>query len=375
MEALGILAGGVAHDLNNVLVSIVGYPELLLRQIPQESPLTKPLLIMQKSGEKAAAIVWDLLTLTRRGVVSLEPLNLNHIVTEYLESPPCERLRFYHPKAEIETKLEANLPNILGSPIHLSKTVMNLVSNAAEAMSDEGKILITTAAWYVDRRIGSYEDIREGDYVTLSVSDTGMGIPSEDMKRIFEPFYTKKVMGRSGTGLGMAVVWGAVKDHKGYIDMQSKKGKGTTFTLYFPITRKKPKTEAYPLSASDYEGKGESILIVDDREEQREIASMMLNKLGYRVTSVSGGQEAVEYIRNNPVDLVILDMIMDPGIDGFETYRRILDFHPQQKALLLSGFSETERVKETQRLGAGGYVKKPYSMEKIGQAVRAELDK
>jgi CheY-like chemotaxis protein len=332
-------------------------------------------LTIQKSGEKAAAIVWDLLPLTRRGVLSLEVLNLNRIVTEYLESPQCERLRFYHPRVEIETNLEANLPNILGSPVHLCKTVMNLVSNAAEAMPEGGRTLVSTAIWYVAKRIRSYENIREGDYVTLSVSDTGEGISSEDMKRIFEPFYSKKVMGRSGTGLGMAVVWGAVKDHKGYIDLQSVRGKGTTFTLYFPITKRKAKTDVWSLSPRDYEGKGESILVVDDIEEQREIASMMLNELGYCATSVSSGREAVEYVRNNPVDLVILDMIMDPGIDGLETYRRILQLYPQQKAILVSGFSETERVKEAQQLGAGAYVRKPYVLEKIGVAIRAELDK
>jgi CheY-like chemotaxis protein len=242
-------------------------------------------------------------------------------------------------------------------------------------MPGAGEISISTGNRYIDSPIGGYDDVEEGDYVTLTVSDAGVGISSADMERIFEPFYTKKAMGRSGTGLGMAVVWGAVKDHKGYIDVQSSQGKGTTFTLYFPVTRKELAKDKSGLSIEDYRSKGESILVVDDVEEQREIASSMLKKLGYSVTSVSSGEEAVNYLKDNSADLLVLDMIMDPGVDGYETYKRILEFHPGQKALIVSGFSETERVKEAQRLGAGAYVKKPYLLEKIGIAVRDELER
>jgi CheY-like chemotaxis protein len=195
------------------------------------------------------------------------------------------------------------------------------------------------------------------------------------MERIFEPFYTKKVMGRSGTGLGMSVVWGTVKDHGGYIDVQSTKEKGTIFTLYFPITRKELAKDKSRISIEGYKGKGESILVVDDVQEQREIASQILKKLSYSVTSVSSGEEAVDYLKDNSADLLLLDMIMDPGIDGLETYKRIIEFHPEQKALIASGFSESDRVKETQRLGAGAYLKKPFLLEKIGLAVRGELER
>ncbi len=161
-----------------------------------------------------------------------------------------------------------------------------------------------------------------GDYVILTVSDTGRGIAAADLGKIFEPFYTKKVMGRSGTGLGLAVVWGTVKDHNGYIDVRSEEGKGSTFTLYFPVTREALSKAQEAVSPEMYRGKGESILVVDDVKEQRELATSMLTGLGYQVTSVSGGKEAVEYVRNNKVDLIVLDMIMDPGIDGLETYRK-----------------------------------------------------
>ena len=161
--------------------------------------------------------------------------------------------------------------------------------------------------------------------------------------------------------------------NKGYIDVRGTEGKGTTFILYFPVTREEIAEREEALPAEAYGGKGESILVVDDVEEQREIASGMLKKLGYAVTSVSSGEEAVDYLKNDSVDLIVLDMIMDPGIDGLETYKRILKLHPGQKAIIASGFSETEQVKEAQRLGAGRYIKKPYTLEKIGIAIREEL--
>ena len=196
-----------------------------------------------------------------------------------------------------------------------------------------------------------------------------------DMKRIFEPFYTKKIMGRSGTGLGLAVVWGTVKDHDGYINIQSEEGKGSTFTLYFPVTREELSAEHIAVAISEYMGKGESILIVDDVKGQREIATMILEKLNYSVSSVKSGEEAVEFLKEHRVDLIVLDMIMDPGMDGLDTYRSILEIYPQQKAIVVSGFSESDRVKAVQSLGAGAYVKKPFVIEKLGLAVKGELNR
>jgi signal transduction histidine kinase/CheY-like chemotaxis protein len=375
MEAIGTLAGGVAHDLNNILSATVSYPDLILMDLPEDSPLRTPMLTIKKSGIKAAAIVQDLLTLARRGVIFTEIINFNQIINNYFESPEFEKLMEFYPYTEIESNLETDLMNIMGSPVHLSKTVMNLVSNAVEAITDSGNIIISTQNRYIDKPVKGYDNIKEGDYVVLTVSDKGMGISEKDLERIFEPFFTKKVMGRSGTGLGMAVVWGTVKDHNGYIDVQSTEGEGTIFTLYFPITRNVALPNEKALSTQEYMGKGEAILIVDDIEEQREIVSRLLIKLGYSATSVSSGEEAVDYMKNNSADLLILDMIMDPGIDGLDTYKRILETHPDQKAIIASGFSATDRVREVQQIGAGAYIKKPYIIEKIGKVVKAELAK
>jgi PAS domain S-box-containing protein len=373
MEILGTMAGGVAHDLNNILSGIVSYPDLMLMQLPSDSPLRIPMHTMRESGKKAAAIVQDLLTLTRRGVISQEVVNLNNVVSEYIESPEHAKMLSFHPDTRTEVALESLLLNIMGSRVHLAKTVMNLVSNAAEAMTDGGVISITTVNRYIDQPIRGYDAINAGDYAVLSVADTGIGIAPEDIERIFEPFFTKKVMGRSGTGLGMAVVWGTVKDHKGYIDVNSSKDRGTTFSLYFPVTREKDTSTDTPAATITYRGNGERILIVDDTSEQRRIASAMLSAMGYQVVAVAGGEEAIEYLNGHQVDLILLDMIMEPGMDGLDTYAKIVELYGRQKAVIASGFSETERVKEAQRLGAGPCLMKPYSMNQMGQAIYAVL--
>ncbi len=373
MEAIGTLAGGVAHDLNNILSGIVSYPELLLMDLPADSRLRKPISTIQKAGERAAAIVQDLLTLARRGVISTKVINLNTIIGEYLKSPECDQIRGYHPNVKIDYLPDKSLLNISGSSVHLTKTIMNLVNNAAEATTGSGEITITTRNKYVDQIINGFDKVNEGDYVVVSVTDTGIGISPKDIERIFEPFYTKKVMGKSGTGLGMAVVWGTIKDHNGYIDIQSTEGKGTTFTLYFPATRMAITSDA-KLTFTDIQGKGAKILVVDDILEQREIALEMLKKLNYSAEAVSSGKEAITYLKQYPVDIVILDMILGGEMDGLDVYRKVLEFKPKQKAIIASGYSESVRVKEAQRLGAGAYLKKPYLIEKIGKVLKEELD-
>jgi signal transduction histidine kinase/CheY-like chemotaxis protein len=373
MEALGLLAGGVAHDLNNVLSGIVSYPDMMLMRLPEDSDLRRPLSVMRDSGQKAAAIVQDLLTLARRGVTKFEVLNLNALIDEYLQSPEFEKLESYHPKVKVQVDLRADLFNIRGSAIHLKKSVMNLVSNAAEASADGGLVRIATENRTIDRRHEGYFDVAKGEYVVLSVSDDGSGIDRDDLGRIFEPFYTKKKMGRSGTGLGLAVVWGTVEDHHGYINVSSKIGSGTLIEIFLPVTRERLEQKDRIIPPGEYHGNGEWILVVDDMPAQREISTEMLTELGYRVTAVASGEEAVAFVKENTVDLVVLDMIMEPGIDGLETYTRLQSIRPGLKTLLVSGFSETGRVKDAQLLGAGPYVKKPFGIEAIGLAVRDEL--
>ena len=372
MEAVGILAGSVAHDLNNILTGILSYPELLLLDIPEDSPLRDPILTIQKSGERAAAVVQDLLTLARRGIINTEAINFNDIISDFLISPEYLKLNLYYSNIEIKTKLQPNLPNCIGSPVHLSKVILNLMINAMEAMKKGGQIILSTENIHIEIPTGHFDMIPPGEYVAMRISDSGEGIPKKYLDRIFEPFYSKKIMGKSGTGLGLAIVWGTVKDHTGFIDVQSTEGKGTAFTLYFPTTRDEIPIKEPELEINAYKGDGQSILVIDDTKLQREVCTKMLEKLGYNVSSVSSGENAIDYLKTNCVDLLILDMIMT-GMDGLETYKRIIDIHPGQKAVIASGYTESEQVKEAQKLGAGMYIKKPYTLEIIGMAVKNEL--
>jgi signal transduction histidine kinase/ActR/RegA family two-component response regulator len=370
MEMVGKLAGGVAHDLNNILGSVIGYPELILMDLPANSQLREPIETIMKTGIKAAAIVNDMLTLTRSGVRDTKVFDLNSVIDDYFKSSQFDQLMLFHPKTQIELKTHKSPVNVQGSFYHLSKVVMNLVSNAAEAMPDGGKMIVSTNCQFVGE-----SGQGDGDLAVLSVSDTGVGILKSELEKIFEPFYTKKTMGRSGTGLGMTVVWNSVKEHNGHIDVDSVEGKGTCFTVYLPLTKSKVTVEPVLSSQADFHGRGETILVVDDVPEQQKIAVSILSQLGYRVHAVASGEEAIEYLSGAPVDLLILDMIMDPGIDGLDTFKRILEMYPSQKAIIVSGFSQTHRAKEAISLGAGAYLKKPFLFNQIGYAVKEELNK
>ena len=374
MESLGLMAGGIAHDLNNILSGIVGYPELLLMDLSEDSPLRKPIKTIMESGMKAADVVADLITVAR-GVASDQKVsNLNILIEECLGFAEHQRLETMPPFITFKTDLESDLLNIRCSPTHIKKSLTNLIMNGSEAIEGSGTVTISTKNRYLDVPLIGYEDVRKGEYAVLTVADDGSGISSDDLERIFEPFYTKKVMGRSGTGLGLAVVWNTVQDHDGYIKVKTSKN-GTVFELYFPVTRDEVVIEGDAVPVDDYLGNGEKILVVDDEQRQREIACGILTKLGYIAEAASSGEDAVEYLKKQSVDLIVLDMIMPKGINGRETYKRIIKIHPGQKAIIASGYAETPDVKKAQKLGAGRYIKKPYTIGKIGLAVKEELEK
>ena len=375
MEAIGLMAGGVAHDLNNILSGIVGYPELLLLQLPADSKLREQVKAIHNSGLRAAAVVADLLTIAR-GVASIrEPASLNFLVTDYLQSPESIKLQALHPEVEITTQLSPVSDTILCSPVHIRKSIMNLITNAAEAITGPGSILVATSVCTVDKPLGLAIKLNPGEYITLSVADTGSGIAQADLGHIFEPFYTRKVLGRSGTGLGLSVVWSTVQDHGGSITVESS-DKGTTFTLYFSVfTDKNRETPAVkPQSEiSLLRGNGERILVVDDEPQQRDIASRMLEQFGYLVETAGSGEEALLALQKNPAKLILLDMLMGTGLNGRETYEQIIVTHPGQKAVIASGFARSADVEQAAALGARGFIKKPYTMEELGRAVQNEL--
>lgn len=375
MEAIGTLAGGVAHDLNNILSGIVTLPQFLLMDLPKDSPLRPQLQMIETSGSKAAMIVQDMLTLSKSGMNVAEIINLAGVIKEYLKSPECLLLKKSHPLIKISTSLATDDCCIKGSSVHITAMLMNLVNNSADAINGPGDVIIGLANIRSSVVFGEHDTIPPGDYVHLSVSDTGSGISEEDQLHIFEPFFSKKVLGRKGTGLGMVIVWNTVQDHNGFIQIQSDIGHGTTLHIYLPVSKEKSNVQNAVSSPLDqgFEGNNEKILIVDDVEIQRELAVMILNGFGYSAAALSSGVEAIEYVKHQKVDLVITDMIMDPGISGLETAKEIFAIDPHAKIILVSGYSQKGMAQQALDHGVKKLIQKPYSVTTLGAAVKEVL--
>ena len=375
-KAMGILAGSVAHDLNNILSGIATYPEVLMMDKTLDPQIKMGLTIIKDSGQKASAVVSDLLTISRGSRAQMEVININFIIDRYTAAPDFEKIKTQYPHVEIEILTEPELLNIKGSYIHIEKVIMNLVLNAVEEVShrNNGRVRVTTANTYLDSALPGYDTMTRGEYVLLSVIDNGSGIDNKYLNKIFDPFFTKKKMGRSGTGLGLAVVWNAVQDHNGSINVTSKTGE-TRFDLMFPAVRQPIPQSVESRSINEIKGQGQRVLVVDDLKDQQKIALHILNNLGYKATAVDNGYAAVEHIKNNPTDLIILDMIMAPSISGLETFQMIKKINPGQKAIIASGYSESKDVLMAQDLGAGSFIKKPYTVLDMGIAVKEELVK
>ncbi len=372
MEAVGMMAGGVAHDLNNILSGIVSYPELLLLGLPRDSEFRKPLEMIHDAGKRAAEVVADMLTVTRGAAAVKEPANLNTLIVSYFESPEYQDLIRHHGAVQCRRELAPELLNIACSMVHVKKCIMNLVANAVESLGGHGEVRISTRNLYMEKSPADNQFMKKGEYVELVVSDTGKGIATTDLEHIFDPFYTKKAMGRSGTGLGLTVVLNTVQDHAGGISVNSDE-EGSSFTLYFPAIRDDVAGMTRNQDIDELMGEGERILVVDDEAQQRDIASQMLRALNYNVSTAPSGEEALEYLTEHQVDLLFLDMVMDPGINGRMTYERAIILQPTLKAIIVSGFSENEEVVRVQELGAGQLVRKPYGLVEIGKAVQQEL--
>lgn len=366
MEAIGLMAGGVAHDLNNILSGIINYPQLIrMRLPPDNTELHRYITATEKAGQRAAEVVADLLTVARGVAMVRQPADLNRIITEHLESPEGKRLQELYPQVEIATRLAEGTVMINCSQIHIKKCLLNLLTNAAEAIIGTGTVEISTS------RIPCTKTDEDKERVVLVIKDSGPGISADDLEHIFEPFYSKKELGRSGTGLGLAVVWNCVQHHEGTITVNSSE-QGTTFTITFPCTEQEPMAVKEKKEMDDLQGRG-TILVVDDEEQPRDIAVTILTMLGYTVEAVNNGEAAVELATKRPFDLLYLDMIMNPGINGYETFRQIEALYPKQKAILVSGFSEETEMKKARALGIKGFVCKPFTLEELGSAVHAVM--
>ncbi|MGL4208211.1 MAG: cache domain-containing protein [Candidatus Adiutrix sp.] len=372
MEAMGLMAAEVAHDLNNILSGIIGYPELLLLQPETTAQQGQILNEILSAGKQAAAVVNDLLAISKRVAQSKTPFPLNEVITNFAQSDDC--LRLGENGQSLVLELDPLAGNIVGSPIHLAKAIGCLVTNSFEALGEmeNAAVKIKTETIKTTWAIDGYDGpIPPGNYLKLSISDNGPGIPREDLDKIFEPFHSHKRKDGKGAGLGLAIVWNVVSEHEGRIELETTP-QGTTFSIYFKTTKIPPKPkQSKDLSA--YKGAGELILIVDDVDIQRKLTSKMLTTLGYEPLAVPSGEEAIELLKTTEVALIVLDMIMDPGINGRQTYEAIKAFKPNQKAIIASGMADTEEVAKAQALGATQFINKPYTIADLAVAVHKAL--
>jgi signal transduction histidine kinase/CheY-like chemotaxis protein/sensor domain CHASE-containing protein len=380
MEALGLLAGGVAHDLNNILSGIVTYPELILLKMEETDPLRKQVKSIMAAGKRAAAVVQDLLTLARGVAYKKTSFSLVDLLesckSECQTLIPAETLAVI----DIQWSLNPASPPLYGPEHHLRKAMYNLILNAAEAVAEtldgtkdkRGMIHISSHPGTIERTREGFETIPPGFYSVIEVTDNGPGIKHENLDRIFEPFFSKKVLGRSGSGLGLMVVWNTIKEFNGFIDIHTSE-KGTTFSLFLSASDTPPNLSLTPVVQSLVQGRNECVLIVDDNTDQREIALALFKQLGFKASAVDSGEAAIQLLKKQDFTFILLDMILEHGMDGDETFRLIHEFKPNQKAIIASGYSQTHQVKETLKLGATAFLKKPYSIQELSDAIHLTL--
>lgn len=375
LKALGLMAGSVAHDLNNILSGIVSYPELLLSQMDKSDKFYNEIARIQDAGKRAAAVVADLVLLARGGSASANIENINDIILSHLSSiEHRERLANY-PNVIIETNLQKNLWNTYCSHLHIHKILLNLLGNALEAVHVNGLIRITTQncqyshpeTFEVDRAAD-----RNQNFVKITMSDNGTGIPPQEIDHIFDPFYSTKKRGKSGTGLGLSIVWNTVQQYNGWIEVKNN-NPGAIFEIFLPATSAQPDSRQSNIVARPPRGNGEKILLIDDLSEQNETISQLLTNLGYSTRSVETGEAGINYLQSQPVDLVLLDMIMGGGMNGRQTYEKILKIRPGQKAIIISGYSESEEVLKAKALGVSHFLEKPVTLPVLALAVRQAL--
>ena len=374
MENIGRMVGGVAHDLNNILTSIVTYPELLMLDVPETNKYHRDLAEIRAAGQKAAAIVADLLTVARGATAARAPKRLNAIISDIRASIEMRMLEREYPEQRFIFRLADDLPRLALSELHVRQSFLNLLRNSAEASHGIGEIVITTKRRLFKRGRNLYEKIPPGEYVLVSVEDAGEGISPESLPRIFEPFYSKKEMGRSGTGLGLAIVINTMRDHCGYVDVASS-GDGSRFTLYFPvaaITEDAPEERTRQTDQPPC-GHGEAVLVVDDDQRQLTIVSSILRRLGYEAFQANSSERAMSLLTSRPVDMIILDKWMEEGMNGFDIYQQIKTVCPSQRVVMASGYLSPEDLVRAERLGIRQCLMKPFSATSLANVLRTEL--
>lgn len=371
MEAIGTLAGGIAHDFNNLMQGIVGYAQLMLMEKAENDPDYPRLKGIEKAVERAAHLVRQLMLFGRKAVSQRKLLHLGNEIrqaVQVLERTIPKMIR-------IEWNVDADLMPIEADSTQIEQILLNLGTNAADAMPDGGVLSITARnVTILHTKSALQGELAPGDYILLQVSDTGIGMDPEIIQHIFEPFFTTKDLGK-GTGLGLASVYGIVTAHGGLIECDSIRGKGTTFRVFFPAVERQPEVdgEGRDLDESSLGGT-EHILVVDDEADIRELLGEILKRYGYRVSCAENGEKALEMFQNDPhaFDCILLDLSM-PGIGGYRCLQEMLRIQPEAVVLIASGYAKDDAVQRAMQVGARDYIEKPYRMRVLLQRVRDVL--
>ncbi len=371
MESIGLLAGGVAHDLNNILGPMVAYPGLILETMAEDHEYFNDVQEMGNSAQRATAIIQDLLAMSRRGHYEFNPVSLSAVIRDFLCSPGFKNPFSNLSNITMQVNLDDDAPLVMGSEHHINKILMNLCSHALDAMPSGGVLNISTAYLADDPSLEVLNANHDQGVVECRIGDTGEGIAPEHLDRLFEPSYATNAPGHGNVGLGLSVAYSVIQDLGGLVDVRSTHGEGTEFTVKLPAVfaaaEEPGADEIIPVGQ-------ERVLIVDDDASQLKLASRLLSSLGYQVYCVPHGQAAIDFLHQQQVDLVLLDMVMEDGFDGLDTYRVIHVRWPRLACIIASGYSESDRVKEAIRLEAFGLLKKPYSKRELAFSVRRALD-
>ena len=371
MEAIGTLAGGIAHDFNNLLQAINGYTQLLLMKKEEDAPDFHKLKAIQDAGFRASELVRQLLLFSRKADTERRPVELDREI----EQARMMLERTIPKMVDIRIKTGEGLWKIMADPIQIEQMLLNLGTNAADAMPDGGVLLIETENMDLDEVYAqTHLGAKPGRYVLMTVADTGLGMDRETMDKIFEPFFTTKEFGK-GTGLGLASVYGIIRNHGGYIKCYSETGQGTTFKIYLPAMDQADIVDEKSFSAEPVQGGLETVLVVDDEEAIRGFARQALEEFGYTVLTASSGEEALEIYSNQAEDiaLVVLDLGM-PGMGGHRCLMELRQVNPEIQIIIASGYSIQGQVKKSLEAGALGYVGKPYRVIDLLTSVRRVLD-
>jgi len=371
MESIGNLAGGIAHDFNNLLGGILGYATFVKRKLSTRDKIYQSIEAIERSAQRAAELTKQLLGFARRGKYQVKPIECNALIREIV----LILQRTIDRRIAIDVDPDPNLSVIEGDEAQIQQALMNICINARDALPKGGTIKIASRNQRLTPDQASRQrGMKEGNYICLSISDTGTGMSPEVRSRIFEPFFTTKAKGQ-GTGLGLSMVYGIIQNHGGMIEVQSHVGIGSTFTVFLPALASASGAGEEMTPIPDIHQGQETILLVDDEEIIRDLGVDILEDRGYRVFPASEGKEAVRIYREQAqeIDLVILDVMM-PGIGGKETYRQLRAINPQIKVLLSSGYSTNGEVGEILKQGVSGFVQKPYREEELAAKVREVLD-